>query len=75
MDKHNVETMSKRAFDALPSYQRSMPTGPKAGFKFKREFSDGWFMAELMNCDDPTCKNKKPCGFWAWSKIQIVDKK
>jgi len=72
-----IETMSKRAFDDLPDYSCTIPTGVRAGKKWKRRepYMDNpenkytWYLGEY--CKHPTDDTK--C-LLRWSLIKVNEK-
>ncbi len=67
--------LTQREFDALPEYSRSMPTGPKPGFRWRRDVNWArlrgadaeWWHAEAIDDPDP-----KQVGI-VWRPIVIVE--
>lgn len=45
--------MTRRAFEKLPDYSCSLPSGTYLGKRWRTHFRDGWFMREFIDCDIP----------------------
>lgn len=76
---YHVETMSKKAFDGLPTYNTSLPTSPRIGFKWKcrRPVRDDgnppdWYMGEAVHIHDvrPDLDPEKEVGI-IWCRIEV----
>lgn len=65
--EQRVEQMSRKAFDALPLYQTSMPTGVISGRKWKRCYINGWYMGEFQQHS-----TKPDVCLEMWSKIVVT---
>lgn len=61
-----VERVSKKAFDSLPEYSCSIPTGKTIGKVWKRKCEDGWVIGEYTQADE---KNV----YIQWRKLEIAE--
>lgn len=61
----DVVTLTKAEFDALLTYDTSLPTGTTVGKRWKRVIGDVWWMGEYVAHADPGVTGIR------WSKIRV----